>query len=89
MGANVMNEHFLVFRLVAIWRDLYRQALEYQNDLRSDRSLASRNRELENISEVISQIQQSLQRAGDHLEDSPALYNITGSTQCNNTFILR
>ncbi|KAB5543313.1 hypothetical protein PHYPO_G00077610 [Pangasianodon hypophthalmus] len=65
-------------RLVAIWRDVYRQALQYQDELQSDRSLASRNRELENMSEVISQIQVSLQRAGDHLEESPALYNITG-----------
>lgn len=35
------------------------------------------------MSNVISQIQESLQRAGDHLEESPALYSITGSTQTN------
>ncbi|KAF5893905.1 ciliogenesis and planar polarity effector 1, partial [Clarias magur] len=65
-------------RLVAIWRDIYRQAVQYQDQLQSDKSLSSRNRELENLSKVISQIQKSLQGAGDHLEESPALYRITG-----------
>ncbi|KAF4082340.1 hypothetical protein AMELA_G00150710 [Ameiurus melas] len=65
-------------RLVAVWRDIYRQALQYQDVLRSGRSLVSQERELENMSKVISQIQQSLQRAGDRLEDSPALYSVTG-----------
>ncbi|XP_053501766.1 ciliogenesis and planar polarity effector 1 isoform X4 [Ictalurus furcatus] len=65
-------------RLVAVWRDIYRQALRYRDELRSGRSLGSRNGELENMSKVISQIQQSLQRAGDRLEESPALYSVTG-----------
>ncbi|KAK3549848.1 hypothetical protein QTP86_015286, partial [Hemibagrus guttatus] len=65
-------------RLVAIWRDIYKQALRYQVELGSDKSSASQNRELESMSKVIFQIQESLQRAGDHLEESPALYNITG-----------
>ncbi|XP_058267346.1 ciliogenesis and planar polarity effector 1 isoform X3 [Hemibagrus wyckioides] len=65
-------------RLVAIWRDIYKQALQYHDELRSDKSTASQNRELESMSNIIFQIQESLQRAGDHLEESPALYNITG-----------
>lgn len=78
MVSNVVNGHSLVFRLVAIWRDVYRQALEYQDKLKSDRTVTSPNTELENMSDVISQIQESLQRAGDHLEESPALYCVTG-----------
>ncbi|KAF7700988.1 ciliogenesis and planar polarity effector 1 isoform X2 [Silurus meridionalis] len=65
-------------RLVAIWREIYKQALQYLIELQSRSSLANQKRELENMSTVISQIQESLQRAGDQLEDNPALYRITG-----------
>ncbi|XP_062869669.1 ciliogenesis and planar polarity effector 1 isoform X2 [Trichomycterus rosablanca] len=65
-------------RLVAVWRYLYTQALQYQARLCSHRGLAGRNKELENMWNVISQIQRSLQSAGDHLEKSPALKSITG-----------
>ncbi|XP_060764829.1 ciliogenesis and planar polarity effector 1 isoform X4 [Neoarius graeffei] len=65
-------------RLVEIWREIYGQALQFQNKLRSDSSLVNRNKELENMSKVISQIQESLQKAGDDLEEGPALYSITG-----------
>lgn len=73
-----MDERFLLFRLVAIWRDIYREAVQYQDQLQRNKSLASQNKELENMSKVVSQIQISLQGAGDHLEESPALYRITG-----------
>ncbi|KAI4892113.1 hypothetical protein NFI96_017897, partial [Prochilodus magdalenae] len=65
-------------RLLPTWRELYRQALQYQADLYSQRNPASLSKELENISIIISQIQEALQRAGDHLEESPALHHITG-----------
>ncbi|KAL7848306.1 hypothetical protein AOLI_G00230240 [Acnodon oligacanthus] len=65
-------------RLVTIWRDLYKQALQYRAELYNQRNPASQSKELENISDILSQIQEALQRAGDHLEESPALHNITG-----------
>ncbi|XP_017567420.2 ciliogenesis and planar polarity effector 1 isoform X1 [Pygocentrus nattereri] len=65
-------------RLVTIWRELYKQALQYQAELYNQRNPASQSKELENISDILSQIQEALQRAGDHLEESPALHNITG-----------
>ncbi|XP_026995153.2 ciliogenesis and planar polarity effector 1 isoform X2 [Tachysurus fulvidraco] len=65
-------------RLVAIWRKIYRQALQYQDKLRRVKSPASQKGEMECMSKVIFQIQESLQTAGDHLGQSPALYNITG-----------
>lgn len=79
----------LFFRLVEIWREIYGQALQFQNKLRSDSSLVNRNKELENMSKVISQIQESLQRAGDDLEEGPALYSITGSTQTNSELFFK
>ncbi|XP_072514569.1 ciliogenesis and planar polarity effector 1 isoform X3 [Salminus brasiliensis] len=65
-------------RLVTVWRKLYRQALEYQAELFSQTNLASQSKELQNMSSIISQIQEALQRSGDHLEKSPALHNVTG-----------
>ncbi|XP_035391703.1 ciliogenesis and planar polarity effector 1 [Electrophorus electricus] len=65
-------------RLVAIWRNLYRQALQYQAELYGHRAPSSQSKELENMSNIISQIQEVLQKAGDHLERSHALHDITG-----------
>ncbi|XP_066507194.1 ciliogenesis and planar polarity effector 1 isoform X2 [Hoplias malabaricus] len=65
-------------RLVTIWRELYKQALRYQTDLYSQRNTGNQSKEVENISNIISQIQEALQRAGDLLEDSHALHSITG-----------
>ncbi|XP_036450987.1 ciliogenesis and planar polarity effector 1 [Colossoma macropomum] len=65
-------------RLVTIWRELYKQALQYRAELYNQRNPASQSKELENISDIISQIQEAVQRAGHHLEESPALHNTTG-----------
>ncbi|XP_049324352.1 ciliogenesis and planar polarity effector 1 isoform X3 [Astyanax mexicanus] len=65
-------------RLITMWRKLYRQALQYQAKLFSQTNLESQRKEFENMSNIISQIQEALQRGGDLLEESPALHNITG-----------
>ncbi|XP_076876883.1 ciliogenesis and planar polarity effector 1 isoform X2 [Brachyhypopomus gauderio] len=65
-------------RLVAIWRSLYGQTLQYRAELYSSGTPLSQSKELEDMANIISQIQEVLQRSGDHLEQSRALHNITG-----------
>ncbi|XP_065120529.1 ciliogenesis and planar polarity effector 1 isoform X4 [Paramisgurnus dabryanus] len=61
-------------RLVVIWRDVYRRALQYQTKLNNSKN----QNEYEKMSAVISEIQQALQTAGDCLEESHALRNYIG-----------
>ncbi|XP_056323405.1 ciliogenesis and planar polarity effector 1 [Danio aesculapii] len=64
-------------RLVVIWREVYRQALGYQEELRHSRSQAGGKGEMEKMSVIIPQIQQALQTAGEHLEESHTLRSFT------------
>lgn len=66
------------FRLVVIWRELYRLALRYQEELRHQRGQGVVKNELEKMSVIIPQVQQALQSAGDCLEESHTLRSFTG-----------
>ncbi|XP_067255037.1 ciliogenesis and planar polarity effector 1 isoform X2 [Chanodichthys erythropterus] len=65
-------------RLVVIWRELYRLALRYQEELRHQRGQGVVKNELEKMSVIIPQVQQALQSAGDRLEESHTLHSFTG-----------
>ncbi|XP_056117384.1 ciliogenesis and planar polarity effector 1 [Rhinichthys klamathensis goyatoka] len=65
-------------RLVVIWRELYRLALRYQEELRHQRGQGVVKHELEKMSVIIAQVQQALQSAGDRLEESHTLRSFTG-----------
>ncbi|KAK7125268.1 hypothetical protein R3I93_020830 [Phoxinus phoxinus] len=65
-------------RLVVIWRELYRLALRYQEELRHQRGQGVVKNELEKMSVIMSQVQQALQCAGDRLEESHTLRSFTG-----------
>ncbi|KAG1971251.1 ciliogenesis and planar polarity effector [Pimephales promelas] len=65
-------------RLAVIWRELYRLALGYQQELRHQRGQGVVKHELEKMSVIIAQVQQALQSAGDRLEESHALRSFTG-----------
>ncbi|XP_058644711.1 ciliogenesis and planar polarity effector 1-like [Onychostoma macrolepis] len=62
-------------RLVVIWRDVYKRALRYQEELRHHRGVKN---ELQKMSVIIPQIQQALQSAGDRLEESHTLRSFSG-----------
>ncbi|XP_057177009.1 ciliogenesis and planar polarity effector 1 isoform X2 [Triplophysa rosa] len=65
-------------RLVVIWRDVYRRALKYQMMLNNSKCDEGIQPECEKMSIIIPEIQKVLQTAGDRLEDSHALRNVTG-----------
>ncbi|XP_021334904.2 ciliogenesis and planar polarity effector 1 isoform X3 [Danio rerio] len=65
-------------RLLVIWREVYRQALGYQEELHHSRGQAGVKGEIEKMSLIIPQIQQALQSAGERLEESHALCCFTG-----------
>ncbi|KAI1905124.1 hypothetical protein AGOR_G00012710 [Albula goreensis] len=65
-------------RLLEVWRVVYRQALQYQGEMLSQMSHANFTAELENISKILSQIQQMLQGAGDQLGGAPTLRSVAG-----------
>ncbi|TRY66455.1 hypothetical protein DNTS_034998, partial [Danionella cerebrum] len=65
-------------RLLLIWREVYRQALWYLDELHNSRPQGAVKSELENMSAIIPQIQEALQLAGDHLEESHALRSFIG-----------
>ncbi|XP_067290218.1 ciliogenesis and planar polarity effector 1 isoform X2 [Pseudorasbora parva] len=65
-------------RFVVIWRELYRLALRYQEQLCHQRGQGVVKNELEKMSVIIAQVQQALQSAGDRLEDSRTLRSFTG-----------
>ncbi|XP_051972738.1 ciliogenesis and planar polarity effector 1 [Xyrauchen texanus] len=65
-------------RLLVIWRDVYRQALQYQVELYNRQGLRGVHNELDRMSVVLPQIQHALQTTGDCLEKSHALRNFTG-----------
>lgn len=69
----------MFFRLVVIWRDVYRQALKYQMKLNNSKCDWDVRPEREMMSVIIPEIQKALQTAGDRLEESHALRNVTGS----------
>ncbi|XP_073686293.1 ciliogenesis and planar polarity effector 1 [Garra rufa] len=62
-------------RLVVIWREVYKRALRYREELRHHRGVKN---ELEKMSLIIPQIQQALQSAGDRLEESHQLRSFSG-----------
>uniref|UniRef100_A0A9J7YV52 Ciliogenesis and planar polarity effector 1-like n=1 Tax=Cyprinus carpio carpio TaxID=630221 RepID=A0A9J7YV52_CYPCA len=62
-------------RLVVIWREVYRRALWYREELLHRRGVKN---ELEKMSVIIPQIQQALQSAGDRLEESHTLRSFSG-----------
>lgn len=68
----------MFFRLVVIWRELYRLALRYQEELCLQRVQRVVKNELEKMSVIIPQVQQALQSAGDRLEESHTLLRFTG-----------
>ncbi|XP_077099891.1 ciliogenesis and planar polarity effector 1 [Siphateles boraxobius] len=65
-------------RLVVIWRELYRLALRYQEELLHQRGQEVIKNELEKMSVIITQVQQALQSAGDRLEESHTLRSFSG-----------
>ncbi|KAL1267181.1 hypothetical protein QQF64_002856, partial [Cirrhinus molitorella] len=62
-------------RLVVIWREVYKKALRYQEELRRRRGVKN---ELEKMSLIIPQIQEALQSAGDRLEEYHTLRSFSG-----------
>ncbi|XP_051542049.1 ciliogenesis and planar polarity effector 1 isoform X2 [Myxocyprinus asiaticus] len=65
-------------RLLVIWRDVYRQALQYQVELHNRKGHRGVHNELERMSVILPQIQHAVQTTGDCLEKSHALRNFTG-----------
>ncbi len=68
-------ESLVFFRLVVIWREVYKRALLYQEELHHHRGVKY---DLEKMSVIISHIQQALQSAGDRLEQSHTLRSFSG-----------
>ncbi|XP_059395372.1 ciliogenesis and planar polarity effector 1 [Carassius carassius] len=62
-------------RLVVIWREVYKRALRFLEELHHRIDVKN---ELEKMSVIIPQIQQALQSAGDRLEESHTLRSFSG-----------
>ncbi|XP_026119483.1 ciliogenesis and planar polarity effector 1 isoform X4 [Carassius auratus] len=62
-------------RLVVIWREVYKRALGFLEELHHRRGVKN---ELEKMSVIIPQIQRALQSAGDRLEEKHTLQSFSG-----------